>query len=141
MENTILDTNVIVSALRSNQGASFRLLMLVGTGRFDISLSVPLVLEYEDVLKRQAGAAIALSEQEIDDVLDYLCKVAQRQAVYYLWRPVLRDPHDDMVIEAALSAGCSCIVTYNLDDFRNVASFGISVIPPKVFLQRIGVLP
>src|SRR5664279_366145 len=90
MDNVVIDTNVLISALRSNQGASFKLLTLIGTERFDISLSVPLVLEYEDVLKRQAGTAIALTEADIGDVLDYLCSVAQRYKVYYLWRPQLK---------------------------------------------------
>jgi len=141
MDNIALDTNVLISGLRSNQGASFKLLSLVGTGRFAISLSVPLVLEYEDVLKRQAGAAIALSEAEIGDVLDYLCSIGQHNRVYYLWRPFLPDPHDDMVLELAVSAECNFIVTYNISDFAGIERFGVEAITPKVLLERIEALP
>ncbi len=141
MENVVLDTNVLVSALRSSLGASYKLLTQVGTGSFELSLSVPLVLEYEDVLKRQAGTAIALTEQEIDDVLDYLCSVAQRYEVFYLWRPIVKDPRDDMILELAVRAECSAIVTYNITDFQAIEQFGIRTIPPKVFLREIGLVP
>ena len=137
MANIVLDTNVLISALRSNRSASFKLLTLVGTGRFEIGLSVPLVLEYEDILRRQTGTAIALSEAEIGDVLDYLCSVAQHYRVYYLWRPVLPDPRDDMVLELAVSAECHSIVTYNVSDFMGSKHFGIQVITPKTLLENL----
>lgn len=140
MGSIVLDTNVLVSALRSSRGASYRLLTLVGTGQFAISLSVSLVLEYEDVLKRQVGKAIALTEQEIDDVLDYLCSVAQQRDIYYLWRPTLPDPHDDMVVELAVSSGCDYIVTHNMSDFRGTERFGIRALPPKDFLKILEAL-
>ncbi|MBI1260012.1 MAG: putative toxin-antitoxin system toxin component, PIN family [Chloroflexi bacterium] len=140
MDNLVLDTNVVISALRSNRGASAKLFSLIGTGRFDISLSVPLVLEYEDVLERQAGAAIALSKTQIGDVLDYLCSAARHFRVYYLWRPLLRDSHDDMVLELAVTAECKFIVTYNLSDFVGIERFGIEAITPKVLLERMGEL-
>jgi len=95
----IIDTNVFISALRSDEGAAYILLSLLGTGKFRIAVSVPLVLEYEYVAKRQSGAGIALSLSQIDDVLDYVCIVAERYEIYFLWRPFLTDPHDDMVIE------------------------------------------
>ena len=91
----ILDTDEIVSALRSRRGASYRLLELLDDGKFGIALSVPLALEYEQV----AGALIArgaLRAQDIADVLDYPCAVARHCKVFYLWRPFLRDPRDDM---------------------------------------------
>jgi putative PIN family toxin of toxin-antitoxin system len=138
MNNIVTDTNVFVSALMSRRGASHKLLTLIGTGQFDISISVPLVLEYEEVAKRLAGSTIALSEQDIDDVIDYVCAVAQCHPVYYLWRPLLKDPRDDMVLELAVSAECSAIVTYNVRDFRGVEQFGIPVMSPKKFLQQIG---
>ncbi len=141
MTRIVIDTNVVVSALMSRRGASFRLLSLVGPGQFDISLSVPLVLEYEDAAKRWAGSRIALSEQDIDDVIDYLCAVADHHKVYFLWRPMLKDPKDDMVLELAAGAGCSLIVTHNVSDFQGVERFGIEAIPPQAFLERIGALP
>src|SRR5215207_4638343 len=89
MYSVVIDTNIFISALMSRRGASFKLLMLVGQGKFEISLSVPLVLEYEDVAKRFIGEKISLTEAAVDDIIDYLCSVCQQQAVYYLWRPQL----------------------------------------------------
>ena len=77
----MIDTNVLVAALRSQHGASLRLLMLVGTGQFEINLSVPLVLEYEEVAKRQADE-IGLGLQAIDDIIGYLCSVALQHSIY-----------------------------------------------------------
>ena len=136
----VLDTNVVVSALRSSQGASFKLLSLVGYAEsFDICLSVPLILEYEDALKRQARQ-IGLTRTDIDNVLDYLCSVARLHEVFYLWRPTLRDPKDDFVLELAVGARCESIVTFNQRDFEGASAFGLRVEGPKQFLQRIGEL-
>ena len=140
MITVVIDTNVFLAALISRRGASFKLLTLVGTGGFDICLSVPLVLEYEDAAKRQIGSKIALSAQEIDDVIDYLCTIGNHHQVYYLWRPLLKDPKDDMVLELAVGAGCNFILTYNLRDFQGVDQFGIHVMTPKTFLELLGVL-
>jgi len=133
----VIDTNVLVSALRSKRGASFRLLRLLGDSRFEINVSVPLVVEYEKAAKgtvRRGG----LSAQGIDDILDFICAVARHRKIYYLWRPLLRDPKDDMVLELAVAGGCDFIVTYNQRDFIGAEEFGIGVLTPKEFLQRIG---
>jgi putative PIN family toxin of toxin-antitoxin system len=133
----VIDTNVIVSALRSSRGASHRLLMLVGGTAFEIALSVPLVLEYEDATKRDIEAT-GLSLQDIDDVLDYLCSVAHHQEIHFLWRPALRDPSDDHVLELAVEAGCAVVVTHNVRDFAGSEHFGVTAITPGEFLTRIG---
>ena len=135
----VLDTNVIVSALRSQLGASYRLLMLIDRSTFQINLSVPVLLEYEDVTKRLLDQ-IPLSEAELDNILDYLAGMANERAVFYLWRPFLRDPKDDMVLELAVSASCQTIVTFNKKDFVGVEQFGIQVMTPKEFLESIGEL-
>ncbi len=135
----VLDTNILVSALRSRQGASYKLLMLVGRADFEINLSVPLMLEYEDAAKRLLGY-IPLAESNIDNILDYLCQVAHRREVFFLWRPFLKDPKDDMVLELAVSSGSEAIITYNQQDFAGVEQFGIEVITPAEFLSRIGVI-
>lgn len=136
----VIDTNVFVAALRSQRGASFKLLMLIDSGKFEVNVSVPLVLEYEGVAKRLVGE-IGPSSRDIDSILDYVCAVARHRAVFYLWRPLLRDPKDDMVLELAVSAGCDFIVTYNRLDFEGTEKFGIEVVTPKEFLQGIGELP
>ena len=137
----VLDTNVVVTALRSRHGASFRLLSLVGRSpAFAINLSVPLILEYEDVAKRQSPA-LGLTFEDIDDILDYLCSVARLREIFFLWRPFLRDPKDDMVLELAVEAGCEVIVTYNQRDFAGCERFGVRPVTPKQFLQEIGEIP
>ena len=136
----VVDTNVLVSALRSRRGASHRLLLLVNSGKFKINLSVPLVLEYEEVAKRILGDTL-LSEQDVDDILDYLCAVATQREVFYLWRPFLKDPKDDMVLELAVTADCDFIITYNGKDFQGIERFGMQAVTPKAFLEIIGELP
>lgn len=133
----IIDTNVLVAALRSRHGASYKLLMLIGSGKYKTSISVSLVLEYEDVTKRLLEE-ILLTEQDIEDILDYICKVSDHQNIFYLWRPFLKDPQDDMVLELAVAASCDFIVTFNKRDFQGVDQFGIRVVTPKEFLQAIG---
>jgi putative PIN family toxin of toxin-antitoxin system len=135
----VLDTNVFVSALRSNRGASFRLLSEIDSGRFQICVSVPLVLEYEAALFRQARS-LGLSRRDASDVLDYICSVARRQSIFLLWRPQLRDPGDDMVLEAAVAAGCRYIVTFNKRDFESSRPFSVRAVTPQELLQTIGVL-
>ncbi len=135
----VLDTNVFVAALRSRRGASFRLLSLVGTNSaFKTNLSVPLVLEYEDVAKRP-DMVPALSMEEIDAVIDYLCAVSNKQEVFFLWRPHLKDPKDDMVLELAVVAGAD-VVTFNVRDFAGIQTFGLRALTPQAFLDEIGVL-
>lgn len=134
-QHIVIDTNVLLAGLRSRSGASFRLLSLFDSGRFDISISVSLVLEYEDVLLRNVPL---LDENEVSDLLDYLCAIANRQTIFYLWRPALRDPNDDLVLEVAVAGGCDCIVTFNTRDFVGAEQFGIRVMKPREFLVEIG---
>ena len=136
----VIDTNVWIAALRSKRGASHKLLSLIDSGKFETNISVPLVLEYEDVAKRLVGE-IPLTAHDIDDILDYICLVANQRKIYYLWRPLLSDPNDDMVLELAVTAQCEFIVTFNRRDFRGVEQFGIDAITPQMFLQKIGALP
>jgi putative PIN family toxin of toxin-antitoxin system len=138
LPQVVLDTNVWIAALRSRRGASFKVLSLVGQGLFQINLSVPLVFEYEETAKRLAGE-VPLTAHDIDAVLDYLCRVGNRWQIYYLWRPFLPDPKDDMVLELAVAAGCEAIVTFNQSDFRGVEQFGVQVVRPQELLHRIGV--
>ena len=134
----VLDTNVVVSALRSRRGAAFQVLAAVGGKSFDIAISVPLVLEYEEALWAQRAAGITAAD--IQAVLDYLCDVGHAQEVFFLWRPTLRDPDDDMVLELAVAAGCSAVVTYNVRDFREASRFGVEVWTPVDLLRKVGLL-
>jgi putative PIN family toxin of toxin-antitoxin system len=134
----VLDTNVVVSALRSRRGSAFRVLEATGSDRFDIALSVPLVLEYEAALLEQRTSEFTVTD--IRAVLDYLCAVAHQQPVFFLWRPWLPDPKDDMVLEVAVAAGCHAVVTYNVGDFRGAERFGVRVWTPLNLLKTVGLL-
>ena len=136
----VIDTNVIVAGLRSRRGSSFKLLTLIDTGQFDIHLSVPLVLEYTEVLLRELPN-LSLSREEVEDLIDFYCGVGMQHEIFFLWRPFLRDPKDEMVLELAVKAGCQSIITYNTRDFAGVEQFGLNVLEPSEFLRLIGKLP
>jgi len=131
--DAVIDTNVLLSALRSRQGASFALLSALPNGAYRMHISTPLVAEYEAVLKR---GQLQLSAQAIDDVIDFLCARAQAHEIFYLWRPLLKDPDDDFLLELAMASG-ACVVTWNVSDFKNAASLGVVVMTPREFLQQL----
>jgi predicted nucleic acid-binding protein len=135
----VVDTNVVVAGLRSNRGASFRLLAEIGRGTVEIALSVPLVLEYEEVLGRTM-ADTGLTPQDVAAVLDFFCSVARLQRVFYLWRPLLPDASDDMVLEVAVAAECSALVTHNGRHFVGAEHLGVKIFTPAAFLRQIGVM-
>lgn len=131
----MIDTNVLVAALRSRRGDSYALLSSVGSGRFEHVVTVPLVMEYESVLLRPG--VVPIPPTAAQDVIDYLCATGIRQDVHFLWRPKLPDPRDDMVLEAAVNAGCDAIVTHNLRDFAVAAGLGVGVVTPAQFLNVV----
>ena len=134
----VIDTNVVVSALRSQRGAAFQVLQATGGEWFDIAISVPLVLEYEAAVLGPRGPA--MTERDLGALLDYLCAVGHQQQVFFLWRPILRDPKDDMVLELAVAAQCASIVTYNTRDFAGADHFGLATWTPADLLRRVGIL-
>jgi predicted nucleic acid-binding protein len=109
----------------------------LGTPSFEVIVSVPLLLEYEAALVEQVGET-PITRSDIDDVLDYLCITAQQQEIFFLWRPLLRDPKDDMVLEVAVAGGCSAIISYNVRDFAGAEQFALRVLRPADFLEEIG---
>lgn len=132
----VLDTNVLVAGVKSLSGASYRVLQEIERGSIEIALSVPLLLEYEDVLSRPG--LHGWSEEEMTALLDSFCAVAHLQDVHFLWRPSLRDPKDDMVLEVAVAAGCRAVVTHNLRDFALAERFGLEIMSPYELLKCIG---
>ena len=134
----VIDTNVLVAALRSKRDASHKLLLLLGSDKFQLNISVPLLFEYEDAAKREA---LPLESADIDDILDYICAVANKREVFFLWRPYLSDPKDDFILELAVEAQCDFVITYNKRDFKGIEKFAIEAATPKEFLQIIGELP
>lgn len=134
----VIDTKVLISALRSRHGASFRLLSLIDSGKFITNISVPLVYEYEQVLKRMTWPGKP-ANQYIADILDYICAVGEKWKIHYLWRPKLSDPNDEMILELAVTSQSKFIITYNKSDFREAKEFGISVLNPFEFLNKLEV--
>jgi putative PIN family toxin of toxin-antitoxin system len=132
MRSVLLDTNVLVAGLTSSRGASYALLQMVASGRLQIAASTALWLEYESVLKRDEICALhGFSVRQIDDILSALAVWVKPVSLHYVWRPQLRDPGDEMVLEAAVNAQVSAIVTHNLRDFSSVApQFGLQVLTP-----------
>ena len=136
----VLDTSVLFAGLYSRLGAAFAVLDCIGKGLVDIHLSVPIVLEYEDVLKREAKR-LGLTQEDIDATINSLCALGKHHKIYYLWRPVLPDPGDDMLMEVAVTAQCHFIVTHNLRHFTGIKTFGIQALSPLQLLQKIGAQP
>ena len=129
----ILDTNVLVAALRSRRGASFQILLALRARRFEFALSVPLFTEYRDVLLR--AGMVPFSTEETEEFLDLLAEAGQAQKIFFLWRPFLRDAKDDMVLEVAVASGAEAIVTFNGRDFVGVEQFGITILTPQQCLE------
>lgn len=132
-KNIVLDTNVLLSALKSSQGTSFRLLAGLADHRYQLHISTPLVIEYEAVLKR---GNLKLREAQIDDIIDFICAQATHHTVFYLWRPTLKDPDDDFILELAVKANAS-IVTWNVADFKRARKFAVAILTPREFLAQL----
>ena len=135
--NVVIDTNVLVSALRSKLGASHKLLILLPNGAYQPNISVPLFVEYESVVKRE-GMLNGLSEVDIDAILDYLLSKSSIRKIFYLWRPTLKDPKDDLVLEVAVESQSKYIITFNKRDFKGAEKFGIKVVTPQEFMSERG---
>jgi len=128
-------------ALRSRRGASFRLLSELPAKDFQIVLTIPLYTEYQDVLSRPQILELGYTPNDIKELTRYLASISHKQEIYYLWRPWLKDPKDDMVLEAAFASQSEYIVTYNTKDIVGKGiekSFGIKPVNAKEFLMELG---
>jgi putative PIN family toxin of toxin-antitoxin system len=128
----VLDTDVVVASLRSDKGASRQLLIGALDRAYEILASVPLIIEYEAVLTRPEHlAASGLTSREMNEVLDALVKVSVPVHFWYLWRPRLKDPADEMVLETAVNGEADWLVTFNVRHLAEAArEFGIRVLRP-----------
>jgi len=134
----VLDTNVLVAASRSRNGASFALLQALRNDRYVALVSVPLMLEYEAVLKRPDQLKVSQRDDAMTDAfLDALSLHLEPVHLHYLWRPQLRDAADEMVLETALNGRADVLVTLNISDFSAAAQFRLSVLSPGAFFHRL----
>lgn len=135
----VLDTNVLVAALRSGSGASRQLLLALRDGRFSAVVSVPLFVEYEATLKRpELLNETRLGLRDIDDLLDIIAACCEQTDIHFSWRPQLRDPKDEMVLETALNSRADALVTFNRADFEAAcANLGVTLLSPSQFLERL----
>jgi putative PIN family toxin of toxin-antitoxin system len=135
----VLDTSVMVAALRSPLGASAELLRMARHQKFGVLISVGMILEYEAVLKREEHLSVAgLSAADVDDLLDAFCIFAKPVTNHFRWRPVLTDPDDDLVLETAVNGNADMIVTFNVFDFQRAKTmFGIEVQRPGEALRSM----
>jgi len=135
----ILDTAAMVAAIRSDSGASRRLLVAGLQGRLTLLASVPLMIEYQAVMTRPEHlSASRLTFEDVDILLDAFATVAEPVHLAFLWRPALRDPDDDMVLEAAVNGRADAIATFNIRDFSGQAErFGIDVLSPGGAVRRL----
>lgn len=132
MIEIIIDTNVLVAAMKSRNGNSFKLLSMIDGGRWRLNISTPLVFEYEAILKREIETERA---PDCERLIDYLCLIGTAHQIFYLWRPMLKDPKDDHILELAVKSNAS-IITWNVKDFSLANQFGISVLTPAELLQK-----
>jgi len=139
MMRLVLDTSVLVAALRTRLGAGNAVLQLVARRRVTLLATPPLFLEYEDVLKRPEHRLVhGLTPEAIDDFLAELAALIEPVEVHFQWRPQSRDPNDEMVLEAAINGSADAIVTYNVSDFVQAGErFNIPILEPRELLRRV----
>jgi putative PIN family toxin of toxin-antitoxin system len=134
----VLDTDVLVAALRSEKGASRQLVVLALDRKIEMLVSVPLMVEYEAVLTRPVHLeASGLAASEVHELLDALCGVITPVRFRFLWRPKLNDPADEMVLETAVNGGADGLVTFNTRHLSVAAGeFGIRTMRPTDALKE-----
>jgi len=139
MLKAVLDTSVLVAGLRSSNGASHLLLRRVAKSKLLPSVSIPLFLEYESVLKRpEHQLATGLSINEIDQFLNAFASAAAGVEIHFRWRPRLKDPKDELVLECVVNSGNRLLVTHNIKDFKSaVGEFDFRVLTPSEYIQEI----
>lgn len=131
----VIDTNVISSALGSKLGSSHVLLDAMAEGQVHYAVSAALVFEYEDVLKRSTSELV-FTEFEIDQILDSIVALGAKHSSHFLWRPFLKDPKDDMILELAVVSESDRIVTHNTKDFKNSTKLGVKAVTPLEYLKK-----
>ena len=134
-----MDTDVVVAGMRSPAGASATILRSIRQGQASLLLNVPLAMEYEVVCQRaDHRLAAGLTEQQVDIFVSVVIAMAEPVETHFLWRPQLRDPNDEMVLEAAVNGRANALVTFNLKAFGNAPGrFGVELLLPREAIGRI----
>ena len=129
----------LIAGLRSPAGASAELLRMARHGRLVLLVSVPLFLEYEAKCSEDEHLlAASLTREDAQAFLDALAVIVRPVAIHYSWRPQLRDPADEMVLEAAVYGSADALITFNQRDFAKApARFGIELLLPSEALTRL----
>ena len=133
----VVDTNILVAAFRSKRGAANLFIDRLRDSRWQVNVSTPLLLEYEEVLKRPEMSEF-ISPLEVDCFLDALCSISVCHDIFFLWRLLTRDPEDAFLFELAVRTKADFLVTYNPKDFINLTDFGVKSVTRKGFLQIVG---
>lgn len=133
----VFDTSVLVAATRSRDGASLALVASIPSPHFQICLSVGLYTEWQDVLTYPEHLPPGQTAADALRFLRFLASQTQFQDIFFLWRPFLPNPDDDMILELAFAAGCRYIVTHNTKDFRSCEQLGVEAITPRDFLAIV----
>lgn len=138
MLRLVLDTDVIIAALRSLKGASAQLVASARLGHVELLTSVALTLEYEEVCHRHEHVSAAgVNRADVDNFLEVLANIATPVPIRYQWQPQLNDPDDEMVLAAAINGHADAIVTFNIRHYHPAKRFGIEVINPGDILRRL----
>jgi len=132
----LFELGVLVAAVRSSQGGSFRILQLIGDPHWELNLSPALLFEYEEVATIHAKKFWP-EPGRLNDLLDFLIANSNRPKISYSWRPFLGDADDDIILELAVAARADFIVTHNVRDFAGAEQFGVGVLTPAEFLRRL----
>lgn len=134
-----MDTSVLVAGLRSQLGASNRLLAALARKRIKPLVTTAVFLEYEAVLMRaEQRLATQMSEADVEGFLSALAAASEPVEISFRWRPQLRDPADELMLEAAVNGRAEAIVTHNLADFEPASSkFGIRILTPAQLLKEL----
>lgn len=134
-----MDTDTIVAAMRSPSGGSAALLRAARAGRATLLATAPLCIEYESVCNRiEHVEAAGFSEADLTVFLDAVVALVEPVEAWFLWRPQLRDPGDELVLEAAVNGRAAAIATFNRRDFQaGAARFGVDVLLPGDALRRL----
>lgn len=132
----VMDTNVLVAALRSRTGASFEVFRRLRLGLWTVVLSNHLLFEYEEILKRESPQ-LGLSNADVDQLLNAICARSENWLLSHAWEPVLADPDDEPLVQLATESGARLITTHNIRHLLPAKQLNIEVLKPAEFLTRL----